>query len=355
MRRPLFIADHSERLICPLPLKIEPYSGCSGRCAYCSRAGLRDRPHGVAINSVRYVEKYFFRSKKCMEKELIDQRSPIQIGPASDPLQAAEKAHKNTLKILRILQGRQYPTVLTTKFPGVLCDPAYLRAVDGLPLVVQTSIGSADPAILTKLEPGAPSLSERLEAMAQLHEGGVHVQLRLWPYIPDLAGNVADLLAAAKDAGVRTVLANPLKIYHNGGRAGINHALGRDYLATTTIKYANGGLFSIMNFEEQKRKMSTLADLCRSHSMDMLSCDDWPGTRNWRDCCGVGGLPGFKPSPWAYYVNGHRINDHCSFDEYMQGHDCPWHTEFEQEWEAGKLERALPDVVFHEEDLSYSR
>lgn len=355
MQRPLFIADHSERLICPLPLKIESYSGCSGGCAYCSRGGLRDPLGGVTTNSVQYIEKYFFRSGKGMMRALIDQRSPIQIGPASDPLQAAEKTHKSTLKILRVLRDRQYPTVLTTKFTHRLCDPEYFRSMDGLPLVVQCSISSADPDILRRLEPGAPPLSERLDAMAQLHEAGVHVQLRLWPFAPDLAGNVTSLLAAAKDAGVRAVLANPLKIYHNGGREGINRALGRDYLATTSLKYANGGLFSIMNFEEQKREMGKLADLCRSLGMDMLSCDDWPGSRDWRDCCGVGGLPGFRPSPWAYYVNGHRIKDHCSFDEYMRGLDCPWHEEFKQEWEAGKLARALPDVIFHEDDLSYSR
>jgi len=355
MQRPLFIADHSERLICPLPLKIESYSGCTGHCAYCSRTGLRDSPHGVTANSVRYIEKYFFRSGKGMVRALIDQRSPIQIGPASDPLQAVEKVHKNTLKVLKILQAREYPCVLTTKFPDVLCDPAYLRAVDGLPLVVQVSISSADPDILRRLEPGVPSLPRRLEAMVQLHEAGVHVQLRLWPYAPDLAGNVADLLQRAKDAGVQTVLANPLKVYHTGTREGINRALGRDYLEFTPLNYVNGGLFSIMSLEEQRREMSALADLCRSHSMDMLSCDDWPRTRNWRDCCGVGGLPGFKPSPWAYYVNGYRIQDHCSFDEYMRGLDCPWHAEFKQEWEAGKLARALPDVIFHEEDLSYSR
>lgn len=74
-----------------------------------------------------------------------------------------------------------------------------------------------------------------------------------------------------------------------------------------------------------------------------------------RDCCGVGGLPGFKPSPWAYYVNGYRIKDHCSIDEYMKGHNCPWHDEFKAEWEKGELVRALPGLAFHPEDLTYSR
>ena len=289
-----------------------------------------------------------------MERELIEQRSPVQIGPTSDPLQAAERAGKVTLRTLKILQDRQYPTVLTTKFPGQLCLPEYLRVLDGLPLAVQVSVSSADPGMLRRLEPGAPPLPARLEAMAQLHEAGVHVQLRLWPYTPDLAGDVADLLQAAKDSGVRSVLANPLKIYHLGGREGINHALGRNYLATTSLRYINAGLFSVPCLEDQRREMGRLFDFCRSLGLDMLSCDDWPGSRNWRDCCGAGGLPGFKPSPWAYYVRGHAITDHTDFETYMKGMACPWHDEFKVEWERGKLARALPGLLFHPEDLSYS-
>jgi hypothetical protein len=207
---------------------------------------------------------------------------------------------------------------------------------------------------LRRLEPGAPTIKERLGALAHLHEAGVHVQLRLWPYAPDLAGDLPGLLRAVKDAGVRTVLANPLKLYHHGGREGINRALGRDYMATSPIRYVNGGVFSIASFEDQKREMGRLADLCRSLGMDMLSCDDWPHVRNWRDCCGCGDLPGFKPSPWAYYVRGHVIGDHTDFETYMSGHDCPFAAEFEQEWNDGKLSRAVPGLQFHEEDKTYS-
>jgi len=32
----------------------------------------------------------------------------------------------------------------------------------------------------------------------------------------------------------------------------------------------------------------------------------------------------------------------------------PWHDEFRAEWEKGKLARALPGLVFHPEDLTYS-
>ena len=356
MQRPLFICDHSERLLCPIPLKVEPYSQCAGRCAYCSRNGLRSSSQAVRANSVAYIEKYFYRSKDCMEAELIRQRSPVQIGPTSDPLQPVELVARNTLKILKILRERGYPSVITTKYPHILTRPEYLQALDGLPLVVQCSVSSENPDILAALEPEAPPLHERLEALRTLHESGVHVQIRLWPFAEDLAGNLDRLFAAAHDAGVKTVLCNPLKIYHNGGQAALNDALGADYLAETHIKFVNGGVFSIASYPDQMRALRRALRLCRAHSLDLLTCDDFIKTRNWRDCCGVGGIPGFKASSsWAYYVNGYRITDHTDFETYMSGLDCPWHAEFEQEWNRGKLARALPDVVFHPEDQTYSR
>jgi hypothetical protein len=90
--------------------------------------------------------------------------------------------------------------------------------------------------------------------------------------------------------------------------------------------------------------------------MEILTCDDITGQRSWRCCRGTAGLKGFEAiAEGAYFVNGHRITDHTTFEEYMQGHDCPWHAEFEQEWNSGKLERALPELIFNHDDKTYSR
>ena len=66
LQRPLFICDHAERLICPLPLKIDCYRGCSTHCAYCSLNGLRTGINGsdnVQPNSIRFIEKFFYRAQ----------------------------------------------------------------------------------------------------------------------------------------------------------------------------------------------------------------------------------------------------------------------------------------------------
>ncbi len=318
--------------------------------------GLRDAVTDPAPSSIRYIEKFFYGHKTCMERELINQRSPVQIGMNSDPLQPIEKQYKITLRVLRILQDRQYPTVLTTKFPHALLGDEYLRVLDGLPLAVQCSISTEDQALLSRLEPVAQSWKRRLAALEQLSNAGVHVILRLWPYIPDLCGNIEYLLGCAKDAGVKTVQCNHLKLYSpGGGRKRINEALGYNYQENTPCHYEHRGVFKIASLAEQREHILRLEEVCRELDLDLLTCDDLAGTRNWRDCCGVGALPGFKPSPWAYYVRGHVIKEHCSFEEYMEDMPCPYREEFEQEWRKGRLSRAVPELIFHTEDETYSR
>jgi len=354
------VKDHTERLLCPLPLAIDTYRGCSTGCAYCSLNGLRTGikcGSEVSPNSVKYVEKFFYRHKISMEKRLIDQRCPVQVGVSADPLQPIEKQHRVTLRVLKILQDREYPTVITTKYPTQLVEDDYLRALDGLPLVIQCSISTADKGLLKRLEPCAPSLVERMRALRTLLDAGVHVQFRLWPFAPDLCGNVAELLAMAKDAGARTVLANPLKVYHAGGsRELLNTALGRDYLATSPLRYDNHGVFSVASYEDQVRGLSKLQGLCRKYDMQLLTGDDYILTREWRTCCGIDDLPGFEGfAKWAYLVNGWRISQHTDFETYMHRLECPWREEFEQEWDKGKLAEIMPELLFHDEDKTYSR
>jgi DNA repair photolyase len=309
--------------------------------------------------SPKPIRAMFYRAQKSndgMEYDLIRQRSPVQIGHASDPLQPAEKRYGVTLEVLRILRMNEYPTIITTKFPGSLTEPPYLRVLDGLPLVVQCSISTEDLVMLSKLEPNAPSWKRRMAALSTLHDAGVHVILRLWPFIPDLAGNLESLLMTAKDAGVQTVQCNFLKLF-NAGRdvRRFRDALGYDLQDSSCMAWEQRGNFKIASLGDQRREILALEDMCHGLGLRVVSCDDLTGSRNWQDCCGVGKLPGFKPSPWAYYMNGHRITEHTDFGEYMRGHKCPWNEEFEKEWDSGRLAKAAPELIFHEEVRTYTR
>jgi hypothetical protein len=210
--------------------------------------------------------------------------------------------------------------------------------------------------MLSILEPNAPSWKRRIAALETLSDSGVHVIVRLWPYILDLAGNLEILLTSAYDAGVRTVQANFLKLFNAGkDSARFRDALGYDYAKDSCLNYEQRHNFKIPGPATQEHEIQQLEELCREIGLEVLTCDDWAGARNWRSCCGIDGLPGFKPAPWAYYVNGHRIRDHTSYEEYMKGLDCPWNDEFEMEWKKGRLSNAVPGLIFHADDQTYSQ
>ncbi|MFA7164655.1 MAG: radical SAM protein, partial [Desulfoplanes sp.] len=265
-RRPAFIVDGDDRFLCPIPLKINPYRGCQGHCLYCSMnqqmARWQSRAKGslsdVVPSPIRYIEHIFYKSRG-MERQLIDHRYPVQIGHASDPLQPSERTHKITLKTLGILKDFEYPTIITTKWPTLLTEDPYLAAIDGLPLVVQCSISSEDQAMLGILEPDAPSWKRRLAAMETLSGSGVSVILRLWPYLPDLCGNLEYLLSSAYDAGVRTVQANFLKLF-NAGRDALRFrsALGYDYAKESCLGYEQRHNFKIPGLDRQREEVLQL-------------------------------------------------------------------------------------------------
>lgn len=360
--RPAMIADGDDRFLCPFPLKINCYRNCAGNCLYCSmnhgnlarwksRAGSQD----IAPSPIKYIEHIFYKSHG-MERQLIEERYPVQIGHASDPLQPIEKQHHVTLKTLKILRDFDYPTIITTKYPGLLTEDPYLSVIDGLSLAVQCSISSEDLAMLSILEPNAPSWKRRMAALETLSGSGVHVILRLWPFMPDLAGNLEILLASAYDAGVRTVQANFLKLFNAGrDRQRLRDALGYDLPDNSCMEWEQRGNFRIATPDSQAREIGQLEEICHRIGLEVLTCDDWTGTRAWRDCCGVCEIPGFHAAPWAYYVNGYKIREHTSYDEYMAGSDCPWHEEFLMEWNRGRLAGAVPGLVYHSNDQTYSR
>jgi DNA repair photolyase len=348
--RPIFVVDGVDRLLCPFPLKINVYRGCQGRCAYCSmnaqHARWRSRAKGdiseVAPSPIKYIEKIFYRSTG-MERQLIDQRYPVQIGHASDPCQPLENRFRILEKTLRILKDFNYPVILTTKWPNLLTEDPYLNLLSELPVAVQCSISSEDQYMLSKLEPEAPSMRRRFAALKTLHDAGCHVQLRLWPYIPNTVGNIYELFRLAKESGIDIVLANFLKIY-NAGKSSICSVIDTtDYIQIKNAK--------VLNPSMQREYIFLLEDICHEFGLKLVNADDYHKT--WQDCCGLSGY-GFKPAPWAYPVRGHVIKDHTTYEEYMHGLDCPYHEDFKLKYEGGGLTGVYRDLIFNE-DKTYTR
>lgn len=162
------------------------YTACAHACAYCYISGYVPEP-------TRPREKPGFL--RMLERDLADLRAlglppvPLHVGNSTDCLQEAmERPLGHALALLRrIAEERDlFSSVpILTKNPARLTRPEYLEPLKALPqAVVEVSLTFWDDARRRHVEPGAPSVASRVEAIQRLRAEGVRVTLRADPLFP---------------------------------------------------------------------------------------------------------------------------------------------------------------------------
>ena len=189
---------------CPKKYSLNPYTGCSFKCLYCYAAsyiGLKDS----------YPKKnYKQHLLKAVPK--LNQELPVNIGTSSDPYPTIEAKYGLTRYTLKTLGMKGMKILVTTK--GGLLLKRDIDVFSKTNSAVTPTITTLDIDLAGKLEPGAPSPNERLEAIESLTSNGVPVGLRLDPLIPflnDDAGSIKNVLCEAYARGVRFVVTSTYK------------------------------------------------------------------------------------------------------------------------------------------------
>ena len=141
----------------------------------------------------------------------------LVIGTATDPYQPAERKFKLTRGILEALLGwRGLSLGLITKSPLVTRDLDLLqRLSERHEVSVNISLASLNAPLLRRLERRSPAPHARIRALKTLIDGGIHTGLLIAPILPgitdDRAG-LAALMRAAKAAGARYAVGQPLRL-----------------------------------------------------------------------------------------------------------------------------------------------
>lgn len=360
--RPLYIVDGIDRIECPLPLKLNTWRGCATNCRYCTMhkwvKGYSNRPehHPPTPNSTKYLEKKINSRRDSYEKRILDARIPLQVGLTSDPLQPAERTAGATLAHLKILKDIDYPTIIITKHPDLLTLPEYHKVISEMPFVAHVSISGLDG----RLEPGAPSPQMRLEAVQSLVEAGLNVQVRLWPFIPEVTDLEASL-DAIEATGCEDVLVSLLEIVNRGHwQKDFDAALGYNYMASLQMsgryRFESNCNWHQFSSDFWHSKLVEIRDAVLDRGMRCPTTDYLDG--RWSCCCGVERFAGFENlAEYSLNINGQRFGPApITFHEYMSGLDCPWRDEYEtMYWNKGRLEGMLPGLVFDPEDKTYVR
>jgi DNA repair photolyase len=191
----------------PFRWSLNPYVGCAHACQYCyARAYYARAEHGDPGRefAARILVKVNLPAVLRAELGRPGWRhEPVALGTATDCYQPIEGRYRLTRALLAVLLERQNPASLVTKAPLVCRDLDLWSALARVARVrIYVTITTLDAGLWRQLEPGTPSPTRRLAAVARLNAAGVPAGVLAAPVIPGLTDSEAalDALAAAAAA-----------------------------------------------------------------------------------------------------------------------------------------------------------
>jgi DNA repair photolyase len=192
-------------------LTINPYQGCSHRCAYC---------YATYEWSPEFYDKIYAKSNapEVLEKELASWKSdtaiPVMVASATDAYQPAELRFELTRRCVQVLQKYNVPYYVFTKSALVERDLELHRQYRHNCFVVW-SVTTCDEKIRRIVEPGTPPASRIFHVIKKFADVGVSCGVNIDPIIPlvtDSDQHLQRLVGACKEAGVRHVFGAPLRL-----------------------------------------------------------------------------------------------------------------------------------------------
>ena len=186
---------------------INPYKACGIRCVYCIAGSQGKAEAWFSVDSVTD------ELRRRLAQVPIDYE--VGVGALVDAYPPEEQEIGVTRVVLAELSRQGRPFCINTKSNLVQRDTDILVNHKGH-CDVFMSLCSLDQSIITQLEPNAPSVAERLQAISTLSKEGVDINIDASPWIPGISdiGALLDVLPA----GVR-VQVGSLDIEHIGTEA----------------------------------------------------------------------------------------------------------------------------------------
>jgi len=182
------------------------YRGCEHQCIYCDTRSDCYRIEDfneellVKVNALSLLEDALPRKRK---------KGIIGFGSMNDPYTFAEKRYNLTGEALKIVAKYRFPVHIITKSDMVLKDLETLKEINQVKARVSFTVTTTDDELARILEPGAPSPSRRLAAMAKLAEAGIEtgvVMMPVLPFIEDTPENVLGVVRAAAEHGAAYII-----------------------------------------------------------------------------------------------------------------------------------------------------
>lgn len=280
-------------LTCDYPINLDTYRGCSHACKYCFVKQKHTIEVVTPLKSVTQL-KHFIEGKRGCDTRWCDWKIPLHFGANTDPFQEAEREYRCSYECLEVFAETKYPVIISTKNPVLLSEEPYLSALQQCNVVLQVSMACSK---YDKLETGAPTYEERLNAISLLSDKVKRVIVRVRPYFPDCHKDIISQIPRWKEAGAYGV------------------SIGSFITKKKTKgmkRYGNNYMFPL---ELLETKYAEIKRLCHENGLRFFCCEEgMECTGDDLTCCGTECLEGFNPN---------RYNlSHLAYDE-----DTPKATE----------------------------
>src|SRR3989304_9224166 len=188
-----------------LKYNLNLYRGCQHQCIYCD-----SRSECYQIEDFRDV------LAKANAIELLDAelkrkrvKGTIGTGSMNDPYMPLEATRNLTGQALEVIARHQFPVHVITKSNLVLKDLATLQQINRIYAAVTFTVTTIDDELGKKVEPGAPLVSQRFAAMAELAAHGILTGVTMMPILPfleDTEDNVKAIVSRAHACGATYIL-----------------------------------------------------------------------------------------------------------------------------------------------------
>lgn len=160
---------------------INPYVGCPHKCIYCY-AEFMKRFCGHTEEWGDFVDVKI--CDKPINLSRIPSSSTILVGSVTDAYNPLEKKYKITRSILQQLINWESRLEVLTKSDLVVRDIDLLSQIKNAAIGI--SINTVDDELRKNIEPFAPSVEKRINALKELHEAGIKTYLFMSPIFPRL-------------------------------------------------------------------------------------------------------------------------------------------------------------------------
>lgn len=181
------------------------YRGCQHNCIYCDS---RSECYQIEnFDDIIIKENAIELLKKEISK--LKEKNVIGTGSMNDPYMPIESEIRNTQKALEVINKYRFPVHIITKSDLVLRDLDLIKEISKEYAAVSFTIITTDDRLGKILEPIAPIISMRFEAIKQLSKSGIKTGISLMPVLPNITDDketIIDLLKKGIDSGISYII-----------------------------------------------------------------------------------------------------------------------------------------------------